>query len=293
MRISFGHQYDVYRSDLMKSQERYLDAQRKVSTGKRIQVLSDDPFAASHALSLRQVRSATEQYASNAQNAKAHLSFAEGTVGEISTLMKRVNELAISGANGSTDQVGREAMVRELTEIQRRLVDLGNAKGPDEGYLFSGQKTDTKPFLVSGSTVTYQGDANDLTAEISASDTLATNVQLGSVLPSSYATIEALKNNLSSGNTGAISGVDIGNVQTAMRSYDLIRGTIGTRIQNAEQAIDHHQRRMDDLMSRISDVEDVDMSEAILEYKTAETAYQAALQSVSMGSQLSLMDFMR
>lgn len=293
MRISFGHQYDVYRNDLMKSQERYIAAQRQVATGKRIFALSDDPFGAASALSMRQVRAASEQYSENAQSAKAFMGFTEGTLTEMSTILKRVNELAVSGANGATDQVGRQAMAAEITEIQRRLVDLANTRGPGEQYLFAGQKTDTKPFTVASGVVSYQGDANDLVAEVSATETLAFNTQLGILLPTVYSQLETLKNDLQGGNTGAISGVDIPNVQAAIRSFDQLRGTIGTKIQTANQALSHHERRMDDLTSRISEIEDADMSEAILDYKSAETAYQAALQTVSMGSQLSLMDFMR
>jgi flagellar hook-associated protein 3 FlgL len=72
-----------------------------------------------------------------------------------------------------------------------------------------------------------------------------------------------------------------------------MRGYVGTRMQTAEQAINHHTRRLDDLTARISQLEDVDIAEAVLEYKTAETAYQAAMQSISVGSQLTLMDFLR
>lgn len=293
MRISFGLQYDSYRSDISRAQGQYFEAQRLVSTGKRIQTVSDDPFGATSAISMRTVRAASNQYATNAQSAKAALSFSESSITEISTLLKRANELAISGANATTDQVGRDTMAAELTEIQRRLVDLGNAKGANEQYLFAGQKTDTQPFLVSNGGLTYQGDGNNLTAEVSPNNSMTYNVQLGTLLTTTYSQLESLKNDLQGGNTGAISGVDLTNVQSAIKSFDQLRGTIGTSIQTADQAIDHHQRRMDDLTSRISDVEDVDMSAAIIQYKTAETAYQAALQSVNMGNQLSLMDFMR
>jgi flagellar hook-associated protein 3 FlgL len=293
MRISFAHQYDVYRSDLGRSQEAYFEAQRKVSTGKRIHSVSDDPFSATASISFRQVRNAAAQYAKNAETAKSFLGFTENALGEMSKLMQRVNELAVAGANGATDQVGRQAMAQELGEIQRRMVDLANGKGPVDQYLFSGQKSDTKPFSVAGSVVTYSGDANNLYVEVSPNETLNIGAQLGTFVPDLYSKLEALKNNLQGGNTGAISGVDLANVQTAKRDIDQMRGEVGTRTQTADQAITNHTRRMDDLTSRISDLEDVDISEAILEYKTAETAYQAAMQTISMGSQLSLMDFLR
>ena len=55
----------------------------------------------------------------------------------------------------------------------------------------------------------------------------------------------------------------------------------------------HNQRRIDDFTQRISDVEDVDMAEAITQYQTAQTVYTAALQVASTTHQLSLMDFIR
>lgn len=293
MRISFSHQYDVYRSDLMRSQEAYFDAQRKVSTGRRINKVSDDPFGAAASISFRQVRNATAQFVKNAETAKGFLSFTENALGEINRLVLRANELAVAGANGATDQSGREAMAQELAEIQRRLVDLGNGKGPVDQYLFSGQKSDTKPFTVAGGVVTYNGDANDLYVEISPNETLPTTTRLGTFLPDLYAKMEGLRNNLLGGNTGAISGVDLANLQGAKQSLAQLRGHVGTRMQTAEQAINHHTRRLDDLTSRISQLEDVDIAEAILEYKTAETAYQAAMQTISVGSQLTLMDFLR
>ena len=80
MRISFAHQYDVYRSDLLKSQEAYFEAQKRVSSGKRINSVSDDPLGASASVSYRQVRNATAQYVQNADTAKGFLSFTESAI---------------------------------------------------------------------------------------------------------------------------------------------------------------------------------------------------------------------
>lgn len=293
MRIGFVHQYDVYRSDLARTQGQLFDTQRRVTTGKRILGLSDDPTGAASAIGLRHVRAANEQYAKNLMSAKAFLGMTESTLGEMATVLNRASELAVAGANGTLDQPAREAMVLEISEIQRRLVTLGNAEGPSQRRLFAGQMTDTIPFVVEDGALTYQGDQNDLTVETSATDTLTINTRLGTALPGIYADLNKLKENLQGGNTGVISGESIPALQEASRHVTFLRGTVGTRLQTVDQGISHLERRMDELSSQLSDVEDVDMSEAILNYKMAETAYQAALQSVSMASRLSLMDFMR
>jgi flagellar hook-associated protein 3 FlgL len=71
------------------------------------------------------------------------------------------------------------------------------------------------------------------------------------------------------------------------------RGRIGARLQTVAEYQANHARRSEGLTEQISDIEDVDLSQAILELKQAETAYQAALQAVGMTQGLSLMDFLR
>ncbi len=293
MRIGFAHQYDVYRSDISRAQGQLFDSQRRVTTGKKILSLGDDPVGAASAIGLRRLRAASEQYGNNLLSAKGFLGMTESTLAEMTTLINRANELAVAGANGTLEQSAREGIVREITEIQKRLVDLGNTEGPGQRKLFAGQRTDTVPFVVDNGTLTYAGDANDLTVEISATETMTISTQLGTALPGIYSDLNRLKEHLQGGATGSISGESIPAMQQATRQITLLRATVGTRMQAVEQGVSHHTRRMDELSSQLSDVEDVDMSEAILDYKMAETAYQAALQSVSMISRLSLMDFMR
>lgn len=293
MRIGFAHQYDVYRSDLARTQGQLFDSQRRVTTGKKILGLSDDPVGAASAIGIRRLRAAAEQYGKNLNSAEGFLGMTESTLGEMTTLLNRANELAVAGANGALDQSARQGMVQEISEIQKRLVDLGNAEGPGQRKLFAGQMSDTVPFEVENGVLAYRGDNNDLSVEISATETLTINTQLGTALPDIYDDLNQLKAHLESGATGSISGESIPALQQATRQVTLMRSTVGTRLQSVEQGLSHHTRRMDELTSQLSDVEDVDMSEAILNYKMAETAYQAALQSVSMVSQLSLMDFMR
>src|SRR6185503_1149135 len=113
-----------------------------------------------------------EQYKRNLNLAKGQLGLSESALTEANTLMRRAYELAVSGANGATDQSARNAMVSELTEIQKRLVDLGNAQDGNGEYLFSGQMTDVKPFTVVGSTLNYNGDDLDRSVEAAPGEVL-------------------------------------------------------------------------------------------------------------------------
>lgn len=292
MRISTPYQYGTYAGDIAKAQERYVEIQRQIASGKKLNTLSDDPLGLSTSLSMMGLRDGLEQYKRNLNMAKGQLGLAETSLSEVNTLMRRAYELAVSGANGATDQNGRNAMVAELTEIQQRLVDLGNAQGGNGEYLFAGQMTDVKPFTVVGSTLNYNGDDLDRAVEAAPGEVLVASVQGRQLFTEAYAAIDSLKLNLQ-GNYTAISGVDIPALQASLETINTSRGQIGARLKFVEPWMADHDRRSDELTQSISEIEDADFTEAVVQYQMAQAAYSGALQIASQGFGLSLLDFIR
>jgi flagellar hook-associated protein 3 FlgL len=291
MRISTGYQYGAYQSDISRAQSRYFDTQRIVSTGKKLNTVSDDPQGASQVLNLSGLKSAAQQYSKNLDTAKGFLGFTESALDEANQLIKRGYELAVSGANGATSQEGRDAMATEVNQIQQRLVELGNTTGPGGQYIFAGQMTDSKPFNLAGSVLTFNGDANNINVETSPNDTMTVNTPGEQLFRNAFNELESLKTNLQGGNLAGLSGVNVKNLQDAQTQFTNARGVVGTKLKTVEQLKDHTTRRIDDFTVGISQIEEVDMTEAIMNYQLAETAYQAALSTVSQASRLSLVDF--
>ena len=293
MRISTGYQFDKFASQVSTSQARLFEAQRQISTGKRIESASDDPVGTRALLGYKSLRAGIEQYSQNLGMAKGFLSFTEEALGESAAIMRQGYELALRGANSSTDQVGRDAMADEVTQLQRRLADLANTQGASGSYIFGGYKIDAKPYTVSGSTLVYGGDTGAINVEVSANDTLPVNSLMGTQFVSAYQELEDLKSHLMGGDIGGLSGVSIPGLQDEQNAFNLERGRVGIKLRSVEEMIGNHARRAEELTSGISGIEDVDLTEAIVGYKQAETAYQAALQASTLGYGLSLMDFIR
>lgn len=105
-------------------------------------------------------------------------------------------------------------------------------------------------------------------------------------------TLDQFETNLRNGTTGAPES-DIANLQARMADFRAEWGIVGSKMTRVEELSRHHQRRIDELTNQISEVEDVDMAEAITKYQQAETAYTAALQVGSQGFRLSLLDFIQ
>lgn len=291
MRVSTSYQYGMYQTQIERASQSYINAQQQVSTGKRIQQMSDDPYGVATSVSLRTLKAHTEQYDKNLTQAKGFLGFTDSALTETYNLMTSAYQLAVSGANSTNDQAGRDSMVRQVEQLQQRLVDLGNSQGPNGQYIFAGQKTDVKPFDTNAAGLQFQGDSSSILVEGSASDNIAVNVPGGKLFADLYSAMDDLKANLSKGDVAAISNTDIGTLQDAMKSVNAQRGLVGAKLQTVAQLTSHNEQRITDLTSGISDVEEVDMSSAITQLTLAQTTYQAALSVTSQANKLSLVDF--
>lgn len=291
MRISTAYQYGSYSQNIAKAQERYMNLQNQVSTGRRLNVPSDDPAGTASFVNMRALQSANERFRANLETGATSLKFSENALDEMHSMLQRAYQLAVSGANSATDQPGRVAMASEVRELQRRFTEIANSRGPNQEFIFSGQMVDTKPFTESSGALVYNGDSNSRLVESGPGETLAVSVNAGGFVVQAYSALESLRNNLESGNPGAIAGIDITALQNSMTTVSNERGVIGSKLQQIERLRSDYERRNDEFTKAISDIEDVDMAEAVLEYRLAESAYTAALNVAGQGFRLSLLDF--
>jgi len=291
MRISTSYKYDTLQFDIQNAADRLATITQQVATGKRINQPSDDPVGVGQTINMRSLQSAMEQYQSNLNTAKGSLGTVDNTASDITDLLNQANQIAVSGASGTTDQIGRNAMAAQITSLQARLVDLANTKGPDGSYIFAGQKTNTKPYTINAGGLVFNGNVNPIRVETGPGETVQANVPGEPMISDLYTRLESLKSNLTGGQVGAISGIDLANLKSSLDTVSNMRGDVGARMQTVQDMTSQWQRRSDDLTKNISDVEDIDMSAAMVQYQQATQAYQAALTVAGQGFRLSILDF--
>jgi flagellar hook-associated protein 3 FlgL len=303
MRISTSYQFSTYSNNIAKSQEKYMSTQNAVMTGKRISKMSDDPYGTAKSLSMRTLKSAATQYGKNLSVAKNSLSYTEASLGDVHGILRDAYQVALQAANDTTDQSARNALAVQVDGIQQQLLQLANSQGPSNEYIFGGQTNTAKPFVVSstaganslalssGLYLNFNGDNLDVVVESGPGDTLAINTKAESIFKDAYEALDQLKVDLQSGNVSSLGGTDIEKLQDSMDQFNTERGVVGTKLQTVSMLSDHYTRRVDELKSGISDVEEVDLAEAIQQYQLAKNVYNAALSVASKGYDLSLMDF--
>ena len=294
MRLSTNYQFDRMQSSVQRSGQAYFDAQYKVTTGKRMNRLSDDPAAIEPLVSMRSLKASMDQYNSNLKVASNTFAASEYAFSEVATILNRANQLAISGGTATASSTQRQAMADEIKSLRERIISLGNTKADNGDYIFSGTNLDVKPFQDNGTVVTFQGDTMNRFIESGPGErinlTLANSKQ---AFMDSITRLDALQTALTMGDQATLNGPMLTDLKSSQDAFNQLRGEIGMKTQSLQATKTNFERRSLDLTQGISDLEEVDLSQAITDMKKAETAYQAALQVTSIGSKLSLMDFIR
>lgn len=294
MRISTAHQFETYRARISARQADLFAAQQQMLTGKSFSKASENPAATRQVVSANNLIGRAEQIGKNLITAKKRLSYNETALSEMTTLTNRARTLVIQGANDTNTPEAREALATELETLRDQIVNIGNTRDSRGRYIFSGQQVDTKAFSAGTGTLIYNGDGLPLQAEIAPGERM--NVALENpegLIRGLYDRLNSAINNMRSGNGQTLSDQDLAGLEQIGKSVNLVRGTTGAQIARVEKLNEQNELRIDDLKTQVSDLQDIDIAEAITRYQQAETAYSAALQTVAKGYQLSLMDFLR
>ncbi len=293
-RVSTSYQYNSSQSQIQKSGNAYFAAQRRVSTGRRINDLGDDPTGVSNIISMSSVKAGLAQFSANLDRANSRLASTENSFAEVTTLLNRANALTVSGATATIGQNERQAMASEMTSIRDRLVQLANSKDGNGDYIFAGTAVKTTPFTVASGVITYNGDLGSVKVEAAPGQTMDLSISgsqsfFTTAFDTLTSTITALQNN----DTASLSNASLTNIQAGLQTSNQYRGEIGNRMRTVTDYQFDQTRRIEELTKGVSDVTDVDLAQAITDYQSAQTAYQAALQMAGQGNKLSLMDFIR
>jgi len=296
MRVSTYQQYAGYSAGIEMAQQRYLKAQREVMTGKKDDLMTTDPVAGALVIRASGLKSQFEQYTKNLNTAKDYAGSSEASLGNMSDLLKQAQTAALQGATSTLDQPSRDALYHQVLSIRDRFIQEANTQGVSGQYIFAGQNNDVKPYtVVTGTpdTLTYNGDDTNIHAEVGPGEVMAVNQTPSAMITSTFDVLTRIAGDLQGGNISALSDLDVKDLKTSQDQIGQERGMVGAKLQAIQDTSARNVRRGDDLTSKISDAQDVDMAQAVSDLQLSQTAYQAALQVTAMGSKLSLMDYLK
>lgn len=280
-------------SSLHTNLNRLAAIQEQLSTGRVLNRPSDSPSGTTAAMRLRASLADTAQYGRNAADAVSWLGTIDSALSNANKQVQRARDLALQGANsGSMGPQAREALAAEVEQIRQGMIDTANATYLDRP-VFGGITAGSRAFDANGLYVGTAGDVNrtvsegvQLRVDVDGQDVFG--VDGDNVFDHLGALVTALRGNDQAGIQASIDvlkadGDRIVNVQAEA----------GVRQARASAAVDAVVDKELSLKNSLSEVENADLPQTIVDLQMQQVAYQAALGATARVMQPSLLDFLR
>ena len=161
--------------DIKSNNQDLLDLQKKLTTGREINDISENPLGVNRVLDYDLTISENEQFAKNLDTGTTELGITDNSLNSMHDLIQRAKTLALQSINSTASKETREATAVEVSQILKQMVTIANVQ-IGESYIFAGSNTTEKPFDLIGDEVIYRGDETDRVASISRNVTTAINI---------------------------------------------------------------------------------------------------------------------
>lgn len=296
MRVTQGMISNSMLNNLSKSYgklDKYLD---QLSTGRKINRPSDNPFIAIKGMSYRTEVKQIEQFKRNTNEVHNWMDNSDDALSNATSALQRIRELASQAANDTYDAEQRENISKEVEQLKEDLIDIANTNVNGK-YIFNGTNTNEAP-ITKDEAGNYEFDFrdSDVNIEIAKGTSLKANVEGSDVFGEDLLgedgvlnkLITALKNN----DRDAIDA-SIGEIDSSIDDVVNTRADLGARMNRLdliENRLSHQEITAKDTMSKN---ENVDYEEAITNLITQETLHRAALSAGTRIMQPTLLDFLR
>lgn len=164
MRVATAHTYDKAIESLQKRQADMANAQTQLTTGKKINVPSDDPIAAARAeRALSSIgRADANQRALDAS--RNVLQIAESSMADAVELIQQAREALVASGNASYTDAERASVTKKLQNIRTQLLTVANRSDGGGGYIFGGQGSASPPFVDAIGGVQFVGQGGEAKA---------------------------------------------------------------------------------------------------------------------------------
>ena len=292
---------EQFLANMDRIQGRIDKAHAQVSSGLRITSASDAPDEIGLLLQSRAELAVAEQAKANLNRVKGEVDSAENALQSVIKLAERARVLGAQGQTGTQTAATRASIAAELEGVFRQIVGAANANY-DGRFLFAGNNDQVQPFTLDFSqadgVAPYAGtaatrsvpDSNGVLIPVARSGQEIFNSPTGS--QNLFRAINSLRTALLANDETALANANqtlgwaLQHVNTELTRYGHSQNDLASAISIAE-------KKTLDLKTAISNTEDADLADAILQLQTGQTARQAALQAKGQEDRRTIFDFLR
>jgi flagellin len=264
MSLRINQNTDAFNSyrNLSVTQGQMSKSLEKLSSGFRINRAADDAAGLAISEGLRSQVGGLKVAVRNAQDGISVVQTAEGALTEVHSILQRVRDLTVQGANDSNSADARTNIATEIASLGAELDRIAESTEFNGTKLLNGDTASLK-FQVGA-----RGDVNS-TIEVTLDD-VATAVS-------------GIKSLTVADNTTATAA--IGTVDTAIKSISTTRAELGASQNRLEHTINSINVAVENLSASESRIRDTDMASEMMNFTRSQILSQAGTAMLAQANQ--------
>ena len=244
----------------------------KLSSGLRINKAGDDAAGLAISEKMKSQIGGLTQAKRNAQDGISLVQTAEGALNETHSILERMRDLAVQGANGTLTKEDRGSINKELTALHQELTRIADTTQFNTQKLFA----DKAKAGAAGPSV------NKFTFQIGANAGQSLSVAIGAMDGESLLKSTDAQFTLKDDGTNA--GVMIKNIDTAIGTVSAQRADLGAVQNRLEHTINNLTATNENLSDANSRIRDVDMAEEMMTFTKSNILSQAATSMLAQAN---------
>ena len=279
--------------------ERALEkAMEQLSTGRKINTAADN--AAGLAISTRMTTQiiGLEQSIQNANDAISMLSTAEGALDEVTNMLQRMRELAIQGANGTTDAADRDYLNKEYQNLITAIDRIATTTEWNGRTILDGTANGAATYATGTSDVSYligKEASNTISVtfgnftQVETATGLAGGIMEAFNMSSNSAGVKGSAMTIAASNTAAalaVASKATGAIDTALSAIASQRATFGAATNQMIHTIDNLSNIVTNSEATKSRIMDTDYAKATSELARTQIIQQASTAMLAQANQL-------
>jgi flagellar hook-associated protein 3 FlgL len=285
-------------TNLWQIQTQEQTAEQQLSTGKRVNMPSDDPAAAAADVENQAAQSQTDQYLQSTTNLESLLQTGDSTLSSVVTSLNQAISLGTQGANGGLSASDQQAIAEQVQGIQSQMVQLANTTYQGS-YIFAGTASTSPPYALDptqASGVKYNGNTETNSVEIADGRSVQVNVPGSQIFQGPggdvFGSLQQLITALQSGNNANI-GTATSQLSSALNSVSQQRVFYGNTMNQLTSNESFLNQEQVNLQTQENSLVGADMATAATNLTQAQTAQSAALAAIAKVIPQSLLDYLQ
>jgi flagellar hook-associated protein 3 FlgL len=268
----------------------------ELSSGARVNSLSDDPLAAGQNVLLLNQMQQDDSFTQSSNLLTGQLQVADSALGQVVSQLTQAISLATSANNGTMNASNQASIANEIAGIRAEVLTLANSSYQGQ-YIFGGGQTANAPFSLSTATspaaANYGGDADVNYLESPNGQQIQLNVPGNQIFSAGgtsdvFAALNNLVADYSAGNLNTAKAVsDTTALGTALNWVSQQRVTIDnsiTQLSSASTAVSSQQAQLTAAQTNLMQADVAHVSTQLAMAETQQTALESVIAQLGSGS---------